>query len=78
MDTESEEITGLSRSPHFLEFCSVQCKSIQSMPQYGLVQHHVKGKDLVCFFVYLFVCLLFFNLSCTFIFDSYTYMLFLN
>ena len=55
METQSEEITGLSWSLHFLEFPRVQCKSIESMPQYYLVQQHGKAKDLV------------FNLSCLFI-----------
>ena len=47
METPSEEITSFSRSLHFLEFLSVQCKSIQCIRQYCLVQHHGKAKDLV-------------------------------
>ena len=45
----------MSRSLYSLEFPSAQCKSVQSMPQYCLVQHRGKAKDLI------------FNLSCTFI-----------
>ena len=47
METQNEEITGLCRSLYLLEFPSVQCKSIESMPQYYLVQHHGKAKYLV-------------------------------
>ena len=62
----------------FFSFVMFSVKVFNLLPQYDLVQHHVKAKDLVCFFVYLFVYFFFFNLSCTFIFDSYTYMLLLN
>ena len=47
METQNEETTGLCHSLYLLEFPSVQCKSIESMPQYCLVQHYGKAKDLV-------------------------------
>ena len=52
METQCEEIAGLSRSLRSLEFPSVQCKSIQSMLQYYLVQHHGKTKDFVILVIF--------------------------
>ena len=65
METQNEEITGLCRSLYLLEFPSVQCKNIESMPQYYLVQHHGKAKYLV--FNYFCPFILAATLTCSFL-----------